>query len=77
MATTDAAMWVLATAVDMFGVATVALTSGVEPIMVAWFAVARSAAAVVSTAARFAAAVVSTVAVDTGADTVNECTTKA
>jgi hypothetical protein len=66
MATTDAAMWVLATAVDMFGVATVALTSGVEPIMVAWFAVARSAAAVVST-----------VAVDTGADTVNECTTKA
>ena len=61
MATTDAAMWVLATAVDMFGVATVALTSGVEPIV----------------AARFAVAVVSTVAVDTGADTVKECTTKA
>jgi hypothetical protein len=52
---------VLATVVDMFGVATVALTSGVEHIV----------------AARFAAAVVSTVAVHTGADTVNECTTKA
>jgi hypothetical protein len=76
-ATTDAAMWVVATDADTFGVATVALTPVVGPIMVAWFAVAvgstvaRSAAAVGSTVAQSTAAVASTAAVDTVADTAN------
>ena len=59
-ATTDAAMRVVATDGDTFGVATVVLTSVVEPIVVARSAAAQSTAAVVST-----------VAVDTVADTAN------
>jgi hypothetical protein len=59
-------MWVVATDADTFGVATVALTPVVGPIMVAWFAVA-----VGSTVAQSTAAGASTVAVDTAADTAN------